>query len=103
MIQFTLDPQLVITLLVGTVLPLLVGLVTRVTTSSAVKAVLLAALALVSSLLSELGAAIANGVPYDLGVGLFVALPTFLIAVGLHFGLWKPIGASAVVQSVGSN
>lgn len=102
MIEFTLDPQLVIALLVATVLPLLVGLVTKITTSSAIKAVLLAVLALVSSLLSELGAALANGTAYDLGVGLLVALPTFLIAVGLHFGFWKPIGASDVVQRVGS-
>lgn len=98
MIEFNVDPQLIITLLVGTVLPLLVGLVTKVTTSGGVKAVLLAALSLASSLLTELGVAIANGVPYDLGAGLLVALPTFLVAVGLHFGLWKPVGAAEAAQ-----
>lgn len=95
---FTLDPALIIQLLISTVLPLLVGLVTRVTTSGAVKAVALAALALATSLLTELGQAIAAGVAYDIGRGLLLALPTFLIAVGMHFGLWKATGAAAAAQ-----
>lgn len=101
MIEFTIEPALVIQLLVSTVLPLLVGLVTKVTTSAGTKAVLLAALALVTSLLTELGAAIAGGVAYDLGQGILLALPTFLIAVGLHYGLWRPVGASEAAQRVG--
>ncbi|UVG33811.1 membrane protein [Microbacterium phage HerculesXL] len=99
-ISFTLDPALVIGLLVSTVLPLLVGLVTTRVTHGGVKAVLLAALALVTSLLTELGVAVSNGVTYDLGQGLLLAIPTFLIAVGMHYGLWKPTGASAGAQSV---
>lgn len=98
MLTFTLEPQLIIQLLISTVLPLVVGLVTKTVTHAGVKAVLLAALALVTSLLTELAAAISNGVPYDLGQGLLLALPTFLIAVGLHYGLWKPVGASAEAQ-----
>lgn len=100
MISFTLDPALIIQLLVSTVLPLLVGLVTKKITHGGVKAVLLAGLALVTSLLTELGQAIANGVPYDLGQGLLLAIPTFLIAVGLHYGLWKPIGAATKAQEL---
>lgn len=99
-IAFTLDPALVIGLLVSTVLPLLVGLVTTRVTHGGVKAVLLAALALVTSLLTELGVAVSNGVTYDLGQGLLLAIPTFLIAVGMHYGLWKPTGAAAGAQSV---
>ena len=100
-IAFTLDPALVIGLLVSTVLPLLVGLVTTRVTHGGIKAVLLAALALVTSLLTELGVAVSNGVTYDLGQGLLLAIPTFLIAVGMHYGLWKPTTASAKVQAVG--
>ena len=95
---FTIDLALVIQLLVSTVLPLLVGLVTKVTTNAGAKAVLLAALALATSLLTELGNALAHGETYDVGRGLLLALPTFLIAVGVHFGLWKPTGAAEAAQ-----
>lgn len=98
-ISFTLDPALVIGLLVSTVLPLLVGLVTTKVTHGGVKAVLLAGLALVTSLLTELGVAVSNGVTYDIGQGLLLAIPTFLIAVGMHYGFWKPVGASAAAQN----
>lgn len=99
---FTLDPSLIISLLVGTVLPLLVGLVTTRTTNGGTKAILLAGISLVSALLTELGVAISNGTTYDVGTGLLLALPTFLVAVGLHYGLWKPTGASEAVQGVGA-
>lgn len=98
---FTLDPALVIQLLVSTVLPLAVGLVTKTTTSPGLKAVLLAALALVTSLLTELGQSVTAGTTYDLGQGLLLALPTFLIAVGMHYGLWKATGVSQAAQRVG--
>lgn len=101
MIAFTLDTALIIQLLVSTVLPLLVGLVTKTVTSPGAKAVLLAGLSLVTSLLVELGASVAAGTSYDLGQGLLLALPTFLIAVGLHYGLWKPVGAAEAAQAVG--
>ena len=100
---FTIDPALVIQLLISTVLPLLVGLVTTRVTDSSKKAWLLAALSLVTSLLTELGDAIATGTTYDVGQGLLLALPTFLIAVGLHYGLWKPTGAAAALQDVGTD
>lgn len=100
MIQFTLDPALIIQLLVSTVLPLLVGLVTKTVTHGGAKALFLAGLALATSLLTELGVAVGQGATYDLGQGLILALPTFLIAVGLHYGLWKPLGASAKAQQL---
>lgn len=103
MIEFNIDPALVVSLIVGTVLPLLVGLVTTRVTHSGVKAVLLAGLSLVTALGTELGASWSRGDAYDLGTGLLIALPTFLVAVGLHYGLYKPVGASAAVQSVGTH
>jgi hypothetical protein len=98
---FTLDPALVIQLLISTVLPLLVGLVTTRVTNSSAKAWLLAGLSLATSLLVELGDAVASGSTYDVGQGFLLALPTFLIAVGMHYGLWRPAGASEAVQRVG--
>lgn len=95
---FTLDPVLVIQLLVSTVLPLLVGLVTKRVTHSGTKAVLLALISLATSLLAEMGAALTQGVLYDFGQGLLLAIPTFLIAVGMHYGIWKPTGVSEKAQ-----
>ena len=99
-IEFNLPPALIIGLLISTVLPLLVGLVTTRVTHSGWKAVVLAALALVTAILTELAAAVNAGVAFDLGTALLLAIPTFLIAVGMHFGIWKPVGASAAAQDV---
>lgn len=101
MLTFSLDPALIIALLVSTILPVLVGLVTTRVTSGGLKAVLLALLALVTSLLTELGRAIADGVPYDIGLGLLLALPIFVISVSMHYGLWKPTGTAAAAQRTG--
>ena len=67
MITFTIDPWQVVQLVVAVVLPVLVGLVTTRTTSPGLKAVLLAALAVVSSLGTEALAANEAGQTYDLG------------------------------------
>lgn len=100
MIQFSLDWVLVIQLLVSTILPILVGLVTKTVTSGAKKAVLLAILSLASSLLFEIGQALTEHTVYDLGRGLLLALPTFFVAVAMHYGLWKPTGVSETAQSL---
>lgn len=100
MLKFTLEPVAVIQLTTAILLPILVGLVTTRTTSGAIKAWALAGLALVSSLLTEMGAAIAAGETYDLGVGLVGAVPVFAIAVATHYGLWKPTGVSYAAQDV---
>lgn len=101
MLTFSLSWPLIIGLLVSTILPLIVGLVTSRVTHSGAKAVFLAGLAAATGFLSELGDALTNGTPYDIGTGLVIALTAFLVAVGLHFGIYKPTGASAKVQSVG--
>ena len=99
---FTLPPALLNTVVVGTVLPLLVGLLSTREVHPGVKAAGLALISLVSSLLTEFGASLAAGVDYDWGVGLLGALPTFLVAVGMHYGLWKPSGLSVIAQQVGA-
>jgi phosphotransferase system glucose/maltose/N-acetylglucosamine-specific IIC component len=99
----TFDPTWIqlLSLLVSIVLPLLVGLVTTRTTSASVKALLLAVLAFASGLGTELLAALNAGVSYDLAAGVFSGVATFLVAVGLHYGLWKPTGTSSALQAVG--
>jgi hypothetical protein len=101
-VAFTLDPSVVVQLVVAFVLPVLVGLVTTTVTSAAVKAWLLAGLTLLTSVLVELGRAIADGATFDLGVALLLALPAFVISVASHYGLWKPTGVSGAVQAVGA-
>lgn len=100
--QFTLDGAAVVQLLVAFILPVLVGLVTTRVTKASTKAVLLAVLALVTSVLVSLGAAIQEGVTFDLGVALLAAIPTFVVAVASHYGLWKPTGVADSAQAVGS-
>lgn len=99
-IAFTLDPLTIVQFTVAFILPVIVGLITTRVTSSAIKAVLLAAATLVTSLLVELARALSAGEVYDLGVALLAALPTFVIAVAGHFGLWKPTGVSEKAQTV---
>lgn len=101
MLTFSLSWPLIIGLLVSTILPLLVGLVTTRVTHSGAKAALLAGLAAATGFLSELGNALTSQSPYDVGTGLVFALTSFLVAVGLHYGIYKPTGASARVQATG--
>lgn len=97
-IAFTLDPATIVQFVIAFVLPVLVGLVTTRVTSGSLKAILLAALTLATSLLVELARAISAGETYDLGVALFAALPAFVVSVSTHYGLWKPTGVAGAAQ-----
>lgn len=93
------DWPLIVGMIVSVVLPLLVGLVTKRVTNSGTRAVILAALAAVTGLLTELGNSMTAGVTYNLGMGVVFALAAFLVAVGMHFGIYKPTGASTAAQN----
>lgn len=84
-------------LLIGTVLPLLVGLVTTRVTSPAIKAIALAGLSALTGFLTEL-----TTPSFELKSAILTWLGAFLVAVGMHYGLWKPVGATATVQDIGS-
>lgn len=100
-IAFTFDPLAVVQLLIAFVLPVIVGLVTTRVVSPAVKAWLLAGLALVTSLLTELARALTTAQTFDVGVALLAALPTFVVSVATYYGLWKPTGVARAAQDVG--
>jgi hypothetical protein len=94
---FTLSPVLVIFVL-GTVIPFLNGLITKVSTSSAVKAIVSLLLSAVAGLVTV---AITPG-------GGAVFSEQALVAAGLAFatqlvtylGFWKPLGVTSSVVSV---
>lgn len=92
------DWPLIIGLVVSVVLPLLVGLVTKYATNGRIKALLLAGLSAVTGLFTELGNALTNETPYNLGMGLVFALAAFIVGVGMHYGLYKPTGAATAAQ-----
>lgn len=102
MVEFNLDIAQVIGLLVGVILPVLVGLVTTRVVHAGTKAALLALLSIATNVLTEFVASFNAGTPYDLGAALITSLGTFVVAVSLHYGLWKPSGVSASVQEVGA-
>lgn len=101
-IVFSFSGWQVVGLLVSTILPIIVGLVTKITTTPATRAILLALLSAVDGLGSQALAAHSNGVDYDLGQGLLLAFTAFVVAVAMHFGLWRPTLVSQKAIMVGS-
>ena len=99
--EFDNNAVWVLNLVVTVLLPLLVGLVTKQSWSSAVKAVLLLVLAAITGLGSELLDAATSNSPYDLQVGALAAVQALVVAIAVHFGLWKPIGATEAAQNTG--
>ena len=93
--DFTVE-QLV-TLFVSVLAPLLVGLVTKASTSSRVKALLLALISAIVGVAQGFLAA-PPGVTWDWRVAVVNAVVSFIISVSAHFGLWKPTGATEVAQ-----
>lgn len=100
LITFSLDPALVIQLILTVLMPIAVGLVTTRTTSGKIKAWLLAGLTLATSLVTGIGDALASGTSFDIGVALLLAIPAFAISVATYYGLWKPTGVGVAAQDV---
>lgn len=87
-----------LSLIITVLLPLLVGLITTRTTSPAVRAILLLAFAAIKGFLEAWLQAINTDVDFAfVPVAITIAV-NFVIAVVVHFGLWKPVGASAAAQ-----
>lgn len=99
-IVFSLDWAIVIQIVLAVVLPILVGLVTTRVTAGSIKAWLLAGLTLVTSVVTQLAAAVSNGTPFDLGLALLAVIPAFAISVATYYGLWKPTGVGERMQDV---
>lgn len=85
----------VASLLLGVFLPILVGLVTKVTTNAAVKSLLLLALSCVSGFLTEF----VNSNNFIWQQALLTSVITFVIGVATYYGLWNPTGVTAAAQN----
>lgn len=79
-----------LTLLATVLLPMLVALVTQRVAHPGLKAGILALLTLVTTLVNELLANDGQGT-FDVGSWLATSLAVFLGAVGMHYGLLKPV------------
>jgi hypothetical protein len=95
------DPNSVsglLSLVIAVLLPLAVGLLTKQSTSPAVKAVLLLGFAAAKSFLEAWLAAVNTDVTFAWVPVLITVFVNFAIAGAVHFNLWKPVGASAAAQ-----
>ena len=99
-VVFSVDPAMVVQLVLAVLLPIAVGLVTTRVTAGSTKAWLLAGLTLVTSVVVQLASAIANEASFDVGLALLAAIPTFAISVATYYGLWKPTGVGEAAQDV---
>lgn len=85
-----------VNVIVGVLLPLLVGLVTKRVTDANKKAVLLLFLNGVSAVLIEW---LAVDGAFDWPRAALAAIVQFVIGVATHYGLWKPTGATPALQA----
>lgn len=86
-----------VTLLVGVVAPIIVGLITRASTSSSTKALLLAGIAALTGIGTAFLAATPEQ-PFSWQVAVFNAVSAFIVSVATHYGLYKPVGATDWAQ-----
>jgi hypothetical protein len=87
-----------ISILVGGILPLATGLVTKATWSGGTRAVVLLVLSGATSVLTDFLGSLNGGAAFDWSVALTAAFLTFLSGVGTYFGLWKPTTVAARFQ-----
>lgn len=85
-------------IVVSALLPLLVGLLTKASWNGTLKAVLLLALAAVSAGVTDL---ITAGTLEGWKLILEQTAINWLIAVAVHFHVWKPTGVAADVAKLG--
>lgn len=87
-----------VVLAIGLVAPIVVGLVTKSSTSSGLKACLLAAIAA----LVGVGTGFVNTSPgqvWDWRAATVAAAVAWVAAVATHYGFYKPTGVTARIQS----
>lgn len=96
LLTWDIDWIAILNFVVGTVLPLLVAVVTTKVTSSLVKGLLLAGFAFLTTVLTAILDALVSQTPLELGGLLASALTTFAWAVVAYFGIWRAEGKDGV-------
>lgn len=91
----------IISILVGGVLPLVTGYVTKSTWASGTRATVLLVLSGTTAVLTDFLGSLNGGVPFDWATALTAAVLTFLAGVGMHVGFWAPVKAAAWVKAHG--
>jgi len=89
-------------LLINFLLPMLVALITSRAADGWAKAVTLLILSAVSGFGLSVIEAYQAGMPPDLGVSAWNALIGLVVAIAVHFGLWKPggiTGSQGLIQT----
>lgn len=95
---FEMNTRGLVALALQFVLPLLVGLVTKRSWPDGWKATLLLALSAFTQFLVAFQDAITSAEQFHWQVWVYNTVIGFVIAVAVHFGLWKPTGASDSAQ-----
>lgn len=99
MITFEFSWLTLLTFIVAILLPLAVGLVTKLDTKPARRAILLALFAAIAGFLNELITAISTGGSFNVSEALFLWVGIFVVSVAAHFGVLKPTGLSTKAQA----
>lgn len=97
--EFTTIWSMLLWMAVTVLMPLAVGLITRPSTPAGVKSLLLVIASALNGFLSE---ALEAGSKYRWEDGWVQFLSSLVIAIALHYGVWKPLGASRRAQEVGA-
>jgi hypothetical protein len=92
-----LEQLQLISMAIGVLLPILVGVVTRELTHPGVKAILLALLSAVAGFGTEF---LGDPEKFIWTAALVNWLQTFIIAVATHYGLWKPTSIAKRAQAI---
>lgn len=98
MIPTALDTATIIGLIIQVLLPLLVGLVTKLSTHPGLKSLLLLVFTAANSYFVEWAGLLNTHTKFDWRGYLITVVINFVISVAVHYGLLKPSGATNVVQ-----
>lgn len=85
----TPDLPTVITVLIGTVLPWLTGRVAKITAHPRVRGCILVVLAIITSTLTEVGAALTGAQPFNPWSMLLHATWSYALGQALHSGIYR--------------
>lgn len=97
--EFVTGWALLLWMAVTVAMPLLVGLVTRPSTPARFQTLLLVGLSIANGFLSE---ALEKGSAFNWGDGLMQFLVSLVMAISMHYGVWKPTGTTAAALRFGT-